>query len=149
MNWMLLVGKKQTRKPYGFIQQWEEGSAVPGFTQDIADPSTASFHRWAETVSEGGEGCRCLTAGLAWYSLAQDMPPWAFMLWRKGGMAQIGVSHPRASQSCYTAGLGHASHPLHWASASPFTATCERFQHLAGSHLVFLLLYLSACLVRH
>ena len=80
MNWMLLLGKKQTRKPFGLIQQSEEGSAVAGFTQDIADPVATSFHSWAETAPEGREGCRCPTAGLAWYSLAQDPPPRPFML---------------------------------------------------------------------
>ena len=41
---MLLLGKEQTRKPFGFIQKSEEGSAVAGFAQDIADSATTSFH---------------------------------------------------------------------------------------------------------
>lgn len=101
MNWMLLFGKKQTRKPFGFIQQSEQASAVAGFTQDIAGPATTSFHWWAETGPEGGEGCRYLTPGLAWYSLTQDIPLQPFTLWRKGVMAPTGTSHPRASQCSY------------------------------------------------
>lgn len=63
---MLLLEKKQTRIPFGFIQQSEEGSAIAGFTQDIAGPATSSFHWWAETDPEGDEGCRCLSPGTPW-----------------------------------------------------------------------------------
>ena len=78
-----------------------------------------------------------------WASLvlpAQGLALRPFTLWRKGQMAQISASHPRASHSRHTAGLGglgHASRPLCWASTIRFTAMCERLQYRAGSHLAF------------